>query len=229
MNSRIFLPILVVCSCILLSSKLLYGPPPNDNCSSAAIITVPAGGFQYGTYTSTVSDLTMATAEAGEFMQFAPNHTKSVWFQFTIPTRRSAELEIIIAAGSTIPNPNDAGVTVFLSPTCLPGSANKLGAFISSGDLTNPCLEPGTYLIQVTGSASVSASISVKLTLGCTDHPVDSKYDCPVEAYVFNSGLPLGASAISDAHNIECQSIEDPSEYNCLPLANKNLYLKSTW
>src|SRR5205085_11618443 len=110
------------CSGIFLSYKIAYGPPPNDSCSTATVITVPAAGFQYGTYTSTVSDMTMATSQAGEFLQFAPNHSKSVWFQFTIPTRRSAKIEILIAAGSTIPDPSDAGVTVYLSAACLPGS-----------------------------------------------------------------------------------------------------------
>ncbi len=173
--------------------------------------------------------MTTATAQAGEYFQFAPNHTKSVWFKFSIPTRRSAKIEMAIAAGSVISNPSDAGVTIYLSPTCIPGSGSKLGAFISSGDVINPCLEPGTYLIQVTGSAAMNATIFLKVDLGCPNHPIDSKFDCPSDAYVFNGGLPIGANAISDPHNIECQSVEDPSEYNCLPFVNKNEYVKSTW
>ena len=134
-----------------------------------------------------------------------------------------------VAPGSVITSPGDAGVTVYLSPTCVPGSASKLGAFISSGFISNPCLEPGTYLIQVTGSAALNASIFLKVNLGCPDHPIDSKYDCPTEAYVFNGGSPIGLSAASDMHNIECQSVEDATEYNCLPFGNNNQYVKSSW
>ena len=173
--------------------------------------------------------MTSATAQAGEFFQFAPGHNKSAWFKFVIPTRRSATIEMAISAGSVITNPGDAGVTVYLSPNCVPGSGSKLGAFISSGFISNPCLEPGTYLIQVTGSAALNASVFLKVHLGCPNHPIDSKYDCPTDAYVFNGGLPIVSSAASDPHNIECQSIEDASEYNCLTLANKTLYVKSSW
>src|SRR4030095_3694807 len=147
-------------------------------CSSATVITITGGGFDYGAYTSSVSDMTSATAQTGEFFQFSPNHNKSVWFKFSIPTRRSATIEMAVAAGSVISNPGDAGVTVYLSPTCVPGSGSKLGAFISSGFITNPCLEPGTYLIQVTGNAALNASIYLKVNLGCPDHPIDSKFDC---------------------------------------------------
>jgi len=230
LKNQILVYLLIAGSGFLVSFRTPGPPPPsNDACSSATVINITGGGFDYGDYTSSTSDMTTATAQAGEFFQFAPGHNKSAWFTFSIPTRRSATIEMAVAAGSVITSPGDAGVTVYLSPTCVPGNANKLGAFISSGFISNPCLEPGTYLIQVTGSAALNASIFLKVNLGCPDHPIDSKYDCPTEAYVFNGGLPIGQSAASDPHNIECQSVEDATEYNCLPFANRNQYVKSAW
>ncbi|MEO6130418.1 MAG: hypothetical protein ABIQ02_01130, partial [Saprospiraceae bacterium] len=79
MKDHIIIPLLLICSGILLSSRLIYSPPPsNDQCNNADVIIVSGGGFDYGVYTSTVSDLTTATTQAGEFLQFAPNHIKSV-------------------------------------------------------------------------------------------------------------------------------------------------------
>ncbi|MEO5906783.1 MAG: hypothetical protein ABIQ11_08655, partial [Saprospiraceae bacterium] len=229
LNNLILITLLLSCAGILLSGRLGSPPPPaNDNCANATVIDITGGGFDYGDYTSSTSDVSMATIQAGEFLQFAPGHTKSVWFKFSIPTRRSARIEVVATSG-VIPSPSDAGVTVYVSNSCLPASSSKLGAFISSGDLTNPCLEPGTYHIQLTGSAALNATLLVNLTLGCPDHPIDSKYDCPSTAYLFNSGSPLGAGAVTDMHNIECQSIEDPSEYGCLTMPDKDLYVKSSW
>ena len=232
-TQRIPVPVLILfvitCAWVLPSfNSVVLPPPPNDNCASATSISITGGGYDYGVYSSSVSDMSTATAQSGEFFQFAPNHTKSVWFSFNLVTRRSARIEVLATSGS-FPNPTDAGVTVYRSASCLPGSANNLGAFISSGNLSNPCLEAGNYLIQVTGVTEITASIMVNLTLGCPDHPIDSKFDCHDKAYEFNGGLPLAATASSDDHHIECHSITDPSEYSCLPLANKQDYQKSSW
>src|SRR5688572_22121880 len=162
----------------LMAFRSAYAPPPpgNDSCSSALPITISGGGFDYGSYVSDTAELTTATREASEFFQFAPNHTKSIWFSFDHETRRSTKIEIVATAGSIVPDPNDAGVTVYRASACLPGSASKLGAFISSGDLSNPCLDPGRYLIQVTGVSNLDASVYVKITLGCPDHPTESLF-----------------------------------------------------
>lgn len=231
---QVTFPLMVIfvsfCTWLLPSYNTPFLPPPvNDNCTNATRIDITGGGYDYGVYSSAVSDMTMATAQSGEFFQFAPNHTKSVWFTFTLLTRRSARIEVLATAGSVFPSPTDAGVTVYRSASCLPGSANNLGAFISSGNLSNPCLEAGNYLIQVTGVTDITASIMVNLTLGCPDHPIDSKFDCSSKAYEFNGGMPLAGTAASEEHHIECHSITDPSENNCLPVANKQDYQKSSW
>ena len=62
----------------LHGTNLAPPPPANDNCVNAIPIPISGGGFDYGTYTSETSDLSMATAQTGEY--FAESgHTRSVW------------------------------------------------------------------------------------------------------------------------------------------------------
>ncbi|HZV71875.1 MAG TPA: gliding motility-associated C-terminal domain-containing protein [Saprospiraceae bacterium] len=216
-----------------------YGPPPppaNDNCTNAMAITISGNGFDYSNFTSQVSDLTMATGQTGEFFEFATDysHKKSVWFQFTLVTARSIKIKLETAPGSTLPDPKQSGVTLYAPSNCLPGAIYRLGSIISSGELERYCTTPGTYRIQVTAVDNVNASFLVNLTLSCPFDPIypeDSQYDCPDKAHLFNSGSPLpqSSSSYTGVHAIECHSIEDPSEYACLPVANKTQYLKSSW
>ena len=74
-----------------------YAPPPaNDNCNSADVITITGGGYDYGVFNSTDSDLTTATGQAGEFFEFASDygHSKSVWIEFTLTTSRSIRIKL---------------------------------------------------------------------------------------------------------------------------------------
>ena len=124
-TQRIPVPVLILfvitCAWVLPSfNSVVLPPPPNDNCASATSISITGGGYDYGVYSSSVSDMSTATAQSGEFFQFAPNHTKSVWFSFNLVTRRSARIEVLATSGS-FPNPTDAGVTVYRSASCLPG------------------------------------------------------------------------------------------------------------
>lgn len=207
---------------------LLPFPPANDDCENPNSPIV-SDNFDYGTFDSEIADMTTATGQAGEFFQFAPTHTKSVWYTFSLPVSRSVRIELEAANGTIIPNPADAGVTVYLPSGCLPGNANRLGAFVSSGDLFNPCLAPGTYRIQVTGVSTLNASAQVRITLGCPDHPTDSRFDCPSNAYEFNNGAALPNQTSSETHTVSCHSIESPAEYLCLPHPDQEQFLKSTW
>ena len=77
-----------------LSGTSLTPPPPaNDNCANAIPIPISSAGYDYGTYTSETSDLSMATAQAGEY--FAESgHTRSVWYEFSVPTHRSLSVDM---------------------------------------------------------------------------------------------------------------------------------------
>jgi hypothetical protein len=236
--SHHFLKLLLVISGMLFShaeeSSLLT--PPNDNCANAMSIDISGAGFDYGSYTSQVSDLTMATGQNGEFFEFATEyaHKKSVWFEFTLVTSRSIVIKLETAPGSVLPDPKHSGLTLYAPSSCLPGSGNRLGSIISSGELERYCTIAGTYRIQVTAVDSVNASFFVNLSISCPFDPIYpevSRYDCPDKAFFFNSGLPLpqSSSSYSGVHAIECHSIEDPSEYACLPLANRADFRKSAW
>jgi gliding motility-associated-like protein len=207
-------------------------PPTNDNCASAEAIMISNGGFDYGLFTSGVADMSTATAQAGEYFAFASNynHSKSIWYTFTLATNRSVTIEIAAATGSVIPSPESAGITVYsTNANCLPGTSDNPSSLISSGKVTNSCLEAGTYLIQVSGISNITASVFVNLTLGCPDNPIDSPYDCPANAYLFNGGAPLPMQSVTGVHKIVCHSIEAPNEFACLPMADRADYIKSAW
>ncbi|HUR30552.1 MAG TPA: hypothetical protein VMZ69_03915, partial [Saprospiraceae bacterium] len=226
---------LLVCTAVLPAYRAIYAPPPsNDNCNTADPITISGAGFDYNVFSSTSADLTTATGQPGEFFEFATeySHKKSVWFEFDLITARGIKIKLEAAPGSTLSDPKESGVTLYSPSNCLPGSGNRLGSIISSGELERYCTTPGTYRIQVTAVDNISASVFVNLTLSCPFDPIYpevSTYDCPDKAFVFNSGMPLPQTSNTGVHAIECHSIEDPSEYNCLPLPNKSEYLKSSW
>lgn len=240
-HTRISTPAILVI--LLLMSIFLpaYGkinapPPSNDNCGTAEVIIISGGGFDYGIFNSSDSDLTLATGETGEFFEFASDysHKKSVWFEFTLETSRSIKIKLETAAGSVLPDPKHSGVTLYSPSNCLPAAGNRLGSIISSGELERYCASPGTYRIQVTAVDGLSASVFLNLTVSCPFDPIYPEvatYDCPERAFIFNGGVPLpqNSARISGIHEIECHSIEDPSEYSCLPVANKSEFLKSSW
>lgn len=227
----------LVCISLLMAFHYSYAPPPiNDSCTTADIISISGAGFDYGTFNSSTSDLTTSTGQAGEFFEFASDysHKKSVWFEFTLETSRSIKIKLEAAPGSSLSDPRHSGVTLYSPSNCLPGSGNRLGSIISSGELERYCTTPGTYRIQVTAVDSLSASVFLHLTVSCPFDPIYPEvaiYDCPDKAFVFNGGIPLpqNSAVLSGIHAIECHSIEDASEYGCLPLPDKSEFVKSTW
>lgn len=110
---------------LLLCASVVYAQPANDNCANATVITIGNGGYATGVFTSAQYDMTLANIQVGE--TFAPGilsaglSKKSIWYKFTLPTRRGVEVflnqpAVAIANG-------DVGFTVYKSSTCLPGEA----------------------------------------------------------------------------------------------------------
>ncbi len=215
--------------CFSLFTPLRAQAPANDHCANASVVVIPGGGYGYGTFISATTDLTNAAGENGEYFSFAAEgHVKSVWYEFTLPTRRSFKVEMV---GNNL---NSAAITLYRPANCLPGVAALSGTL--SGDAggfienTN-CSEYGTYRVQVTAPAGLNAAVFVRVTLSCPADPVESRYDCPPGAFVFNSGNPLPQNSFSSSgsHKIGCQSLDDTTEYACLPLPDKADYNQSTW
>src|SRR5688572_14720214 len=99
----------------LHASLLILPPPANDNCVNAIPIPISGAGYDYGTFTSSTSDLSMATAQSGEY--FAESgHTRSVWYEFEVPTHRSLSVNM---GGNSLEN---VAVTVYEPTNCLPSS-----------------------------------------------------------------------------------------------------------
>jgi gliding motility-associated-like protein len=222
--SRLLILINIIIWLPALKASSLTPPPANDNCANALPIPISAGGFDFGTFISETSDLSMATAQAGEY--FAESgHTRSVWYQFAVPTHRSLSVDM---GGNNLEN---VAVTVYSPTNCLPSSAFLTGTLLANGggDITNSCSEIGIYRVQVTGPANTVGSVFIILTLDCPTS-ADALYDCPTGAHVFNGGNPIGQGQVSTGtHSIACQSVEVSSESNCLPVTDRADFLKTSW
>ena len=173
-------------------------------------------------------DLGSATAQNGEFFQYAANgHAKSVWFEVPLPTHRQVKIEVVAAPGNVI-DQGQVGFTVYGPANCLPGSGDLISTLLNLDELVNPCLGEGLYRIQVTAIGSLSASVQVRVTLDCPADPMSSKFDCPENAFDFGV-LPQTNYSYSGTHTIYCHSIDTTAENDCLPLANKAEYTRSAW
>lgn len=208
-------------------TQLLAAPPANDSCTGAAVITIPAGGYGLGTFTSTQADLTSATVQTGE--TFAPAifvaglDKKSVWYKFSIPTIRAVRVTLT-QPGTTI-TAGDVGFAVYETKACLPGNADissKLTPIVTFGNTYHPCVPSGEYLIQVSSNLNAKGPISIQVEIS---DQTGAAYDHPNQAYAFGTAKYY-AQKID--FNTECQSIEDASEV-CNGLTNKTDYNKSAW
>src|SRR5688572_20433610 len=106
---------LLISSFIVLYSLDSYSQPANDNCTSAAVITISNNGYGVGVFNSTIDNITAATVQTGE--TFAPailtagQSVKSLWYKFTLPTTRSVKVTLG-QTGSAI-TAGDVGFTVY--------------------------------------------------------------------------------------------------------------------
>src|SRR5215218_4693737 len=212
----------ILIGCVFLSATVFS---QNDNCSNASNINLINNGYEIGISPSVTIDLSSATVEGGE--NFAPaiaaagQTQKSIWYKFALPTTHA--LRITLAQiGATLAT-DDVGFAVYKTSSCLPTIAelsSKLAPVASFGVSTNPCIEPGVYLVQV--SAKGGAVGSVYLTVETLYSPAD--YDFGNQAYDFGT-LSEGVKTVS--YEVECQSIEDVTEA-CPSLPNYQEYTKST-
>ncbi len=214
--------ILLLCFCWVGA----FAQPVNDNCGSATIIPVAGAGFGFGTFTSSISDMTNATVQPGE--AFAPSiaasglNKKSAWFKFSLPTTRSVRVSLE-QPGAAIAQ-SDIGFTVYKSSNCLPAVANISTEFTpipKFGSTYHPCVGAGDYLVQVSSNNGANGSIRISLSISDSSGAL---YDHPQAAYPFGL-LSQGVDFVN--YTVECQSIEDATE-SCTAF-NVNKYTKTSW
>jgi gliding motility-associated-like protein len=220
--------LLLLFTCCFISN-LAYTAPGNDNCNNALPINISGGGYSLNTFTSATINMSGATLQAGEVFPYI-NNPVSVWFKFTIPTKRSVNITLYNPSGNlpTGTNPAAAGFTIYSDSTCLPvqhlASQTGLGANAQRGF---GCLAAGTYLIQVCSDNSysnVTPNLYVSLVVGPPDGIYDFGDSASVAGTLINPVTQL-------AFPVGCQSIDSSQEYStCLPLgANAVNYTQSTW
>jgi len=216
--------------CIAYSASI-FNPasaqPGNDNCSSASPILIPGGGFGTGIFNSANFDLTSATLQAGETFPLAiaqaGQNKKSIWYEFTLPTSRS--VRITLTQPSTAIQAGDAGFTVYKTSSCVPSQDSvsiKLTAIPKFGSTFNPCVDPGTYLIQVSGDDAANGLLGIQLSV---QDSTGAQYDHPSQAYPFGV---LSAFTSYVNFQVQCQSLENAAEV-CTSLYQYQQYTKSVW
>lgn len=202
--------------------------PANDNCNSAQEIVIGNAGFQTGLFTSDTIDISAATMQSGETVPtslfVAGQHQKSIWFKFTISTTRKLKVTLN-QPGIAITNGN-VGFSVYRTYNCLPTTAQistKLTPLEVFGSSFHPCVDSGTYYVQVSSKPNANGPVFITLEVGTSD----ADYDERVNAYQF--GL-MNTSAKHVVYEINCHSIENLSE-TCLgsTLPNASSYTKTSW
>ncbi len=199
----------------------------NDSCVNASIINITNSGYGIGTFYSDTVDITNATIETGE--NFIPSifvasqHSKSVWFRFSLPTSRYVRLELV-QYGTSIPA-GDVGFSIYKTNSCLPQISDvstKLTPHPNFDSTSHPCVESGDYLVQVSTKPNTTGRIFIRLVI---DYNTSSRFDHTSEPYDFGT-LYNGVENI--AYSIDCQSIDDPNEL-CSSISNATDFNKSTW
>lgn len=213
----------------LLTSFITYGQSPvNDNCNNASNILINQNGYNIGIVTSDTIDITFATLQTNEFIPLGFRNfnisDKSIWYKFTLPTNRSVRVSlkqptINISSG-------DVGFAVYKTNNCLPTINNissKITPLATFGNSFHPCLEAGTYMIQVVGKLIADGKVFIELEIGS---PTDSfdYFSNPGEFGILNDGFNIKNI------NIACQSLEGNYELcNSLKFPSNTNYNKSLW
>lgn len=219
----------------LLLIATLAKAQPNDNCNTPTII--PIANFNYGTgiYPTAPVSITAATVQPGEFFHpvqvAAGNIQKSLWYKFTLPTRRSVKIELK-QVGNVIPQA-DVGFTTYKSSTCMPGIVQADNALITAlnkfGSSYHPCLDPGEYLIQVSGKLSAAGLIFLDLDVNYT--AVTNNFDLPTQPLALGllAPTPSGVGSFTSVFPMGCQSLNDSTEFSTIFGPTYKEYSQSIW
>lgn len=206
----------------------LLAQPANDNCANASVVNIGSGGFGLGTFDGTQFDISAATLQTGE--TFAPGiltaglSKKSMWYKFTLPTTRTAE--VFLKQPSVLIADGNVGFAVYKASTCLPGDAQispKLTPIAKFASSKHPCLEAGDYYVQVSANTTANGPVFISLVLG---EPDPAPYDKPATASKFGKVNLNRVTAVE--FDVSCQSIDNVAEV-CLPNTSLKDYTKSTW
>ncbi|MFN6375277.1 MAG: hypothetical protein ACK4YD_08925, partial [Chitinophagia bacterium] len=148
--------------------------PANDNCVNAQTISITGGGLDKGIFNGTQIDLTTATSQSGEY--YAPSivvsglNKKSIWYKFTLSTHRSIRVSVGQPGGAI--QAGNVGFAVYKTSNCLPGDkdiSNKLSPIETFGNTYHPCVDPGEYYVQVSGSNAANGPVTLAVEVGESD------------------------------------------------------------
>ncbi len=248
------LKLLILLVLFLGVAGLSMAQPANDNCGNAKEIIIPMGGWALSTfvgsdtvyfYSDTV-DMTLATTQIGSGETFRTEISgqaldgRSIWFKFRLPTARRVKVQLDIPNGLAIPTPESVGFTVYKANTCFPGNAERSAAKLTplprKGSTLNPCLDAGEYLIQVSSKNNADANgkvfIAISLRPSYDGLSKPDLYDFTTASSGSDIGTFTGKPSDflqSPQYSIQCHTIENAWEYQCLPTNNRTDFTKSSW
>ncbi len=201
--------------------------PANDNCVNAQTISITGGGLDKGIFNGTQIDLTTATSQSGEY--YAPSivvsglNKKSIWYKFTLSTHRSIRVSVGQPGGAI--QAGNVGFAVYKTSNCLPGDkdiSNKLSPIETFGNTYHPCVDPGEYYVQVSGSNAANGPVTLAVEVGESD---PAAYDKLSNASTFGT---LVNKSYNVDYWVECQSIDATNEV-CQTSNDFKSFTKSTW
>lgn len=211
----------------LLPAASAFAQPPNNNCDNALVIPIANNGFETGIFFSDTINIATATMQPGETVPpaifVAGQYQKSIWFRFTIGTSRKVKLTLN-QPGIGITS-GDVGFSIYKAGSCLPGNSqvsNKLTPLETFGSTFHPCVDSGTYLVQVSSKMNANGPVFLKLEVD----PVATPYDERTTAFSF--GL-MNQARKHVIYDLDCYSKESINETCTGTLPDAAQYTKTSW
>ena len=216
---------------VFVSFNAFAQAPANDACDAAEVIDL-AGGYGVGSYYSSTTVITNATAQPGEHfdasLRVAGLNEKTVWFKFVLPTARGCSLTLQRPTPTQFPS-NSAGFCVYRANACMPGQAEQDSGILIPQAITgvsyNACMLPGVYYVQICAKTPARGEIKVEIKLFDTRPSLPAlPNDKSTQAYPFGTMVPK--TCYSHTVGLGCFSMDNATEL--WPTAGA-FYTQSAW
>ncbi|MBI1223532.1 MAG: T9SS type B sorting domain-containing protein [Bacteroidetes bacterium] len=189
-----------------------------DDFSSPAVIQIPGSGFATGTFSGDSYPMALATVSSNEYFPDDLVHAglieRSIWYKFTIPTRRA--VKITLDQNDTNTSQLDMGMAVYKDPQGLAAPNYLADAFPvlnRVGFVQNSCLEEGTYYVQVLSRLRCTDSINVSINIELPNPNAPDFYHLMVDSFTtpFNTLYTNLMSACSNYPDREVKALAPAS------------------
>jgi gliding motility-associated-like protein len=213
--------VLILTSIFSTLSIQAFAQPSNNNFANSSNIQLGVNDFEFGVFNSDTVSIAAANNEGGEYL-LNPTYTKTVWYNFNMPTHRKIRIRVLQTP--ELMQSNDVGFVIYQGTPTLPNQSNfaTFTPLFSLGSYSeNVCLDQGRYSIQVVGRNAANGNVFVEIT---SSEPDAANYD------LFINPIQIGNVSNQATANINwnCLSIETFDEL-CPNVTDYEGYTKSAW